>query len=158
MEELLKPIYFEDMQIGDTAVSPARTITEADIVNFACLTGDFNSLHTDAEFAKNSIAGQRIAHGMLVWSISIGLNTRTPYVMAQQKQMRAMTTTELKFRKPTLIGDTVHVVQEVVEKVDTRPGSDAAKVIFKRTVYNQRGEELIIGMVSQLVQKRGTNG
>ena len=155
MEDLIKQIYFEDIEVGYKTETPGRTITEADIVNFACLTGDFNQLHTDAEFAKNSIAGQRIAHGLLVWAIAVGLVNRSGFAMAMQKQMRAMTGCDLKFRKPTLIGDTVKVIIEVMDKIDTRPDANAAKVVFKRTVVNQNGDELIIGMVSQLVEKRG---
>ena len=62
MDSLIQQRYFEDMNIGDKDVSVGRTITEADIVNFAGISGDYNTLHTDAEFAKNSIAGQRLAH------------------------------------------------------------------------------------------------
>ena len=78
-KDLEQQIYFEDM---DKVVSVGRTITEADIVSFAGLTGDYNTLHTDAEFAKGSIAGQRLAHGMLPLTYSSGLFTRTSYNQA----------------------------------------------------------------------------
>ncbi|MCQ2401582.1 MAG: hypothetical protein MJ059_06640 [Lachnospiraceae bacterium] len=155
MEDLIRNLYFEDIEVGYKTETPGRTVTEADVVDFACLTGDFNQLHTDKEFAEKSIAGQRIAHGLLVWGIAVGLINRTAFALATQKQMRAMTGCELKFKKPTLIGDTVHVVMEVMDKIDTRPEADAAKVVFKRTVVNQKGDELIIGTVSQLIKKRG---
>ena len=105
-KDLEQQIYFEDMEIGDKVVSVGRTITEADIVSFAGLTGDYNTLHTDAEFAKGSIAGQRLAHGMLPLTYSSGLFTRTSYNQAMMAQMAALTEINWKFKKPVLIGDT----------------------------------------------------
>jgi acyl dehydratase len=69
--------YLEDFKVGDKAVSPGRTVTEADIVMFAGISGDWNELHTNAEFVKESPFGQRIAHGMLTLSIASGLGLRT---------------------------------------------------------------------------------
>ncbi len=114
-KDLEQQIYFEDMEIGDKVVSVGRTITEADIVSFAGLTGDYNTLHTDAEFAKGSIAGQRLAHGMLPLTYSSGLFTRTSYNQAMMAQMAALTEINWKFKKPVLIGDTIHVEQEVID-------------------------------------------
>lgn len=156
MEELVKKLYFEDMQVGDTAESMGRTITEADIVGFAGLSGDYNTLHTDAEFAKNSIAGQRIAHGMLPLVVSSGLYTRTAYNLAMMEQLTAMTEIRSwKFKKPVVIGDTIRVMQELVEKSDPRPDSNSGKIVFRRTVLNQRGEVIQQGEVVQLIKKRG---
>jgi acyl dehydratase len=66
--------YYEEFEIGDTHVSQGRTITEADVATFAGLSGDYNPLHTDAEFAKTTIFGERIAHGMLTVAMSTGLS------------------------------------------------------------------------------------
>ena len=79
--DLLKAIegttlYFDDLSVGDQFKTVARTIAEADIVNFAGLSGDFNALHTDAEFAATTPHGQRIAHGLLVLAIASRLATR----------------------------------------------------------------------------------
>jgi acyl dehydratase len=156
LEELVKKLYFEDMQVGDTAESMGRTITEADIVGFAGLSGDYNTLHTDAEFAKNSIAGQRIAHGMLPLVVSSGLYTRTAYNLAMMEQLTAMTEIRSwKFKKPVVIGDTIRVMQELVEKSDPRPDSNSGKIVFRRTVLNQRGEVIQQGELVQLIKKRG---
>ncbi|MBI4241201.1 MAG: acyl dehydratase, partial [Candidatus Rokubacteria bacterium] len=65
--------YFEEIQVGEEYLSPGRTVTEADIVIFAGLSGDYNVLHTDAEFMKSSIFGERIAHGLLGLGIQSGL-------------------------------------------------------------------------------------
>ncbi|MDW7673364.1 MAG: MaoC/PaaZ C-terminal domain-containing protein [Bacillota bacterium] len=68
--------YFEDINVGDVFISPGRTITEADVVNFAALSGDYNQLHTDAEHCKSNMFGQRIAHGLLGVAIAGGLKSR----------------------------------------------------------------------------------
>jgi len=69
-------LYLDDYQVGDRMISPARTVTEADIVNFAALTGDWHPLHTDAEYAAGGPFKGRIAHGMLVLSIGLSLPFR----------------------------------------------------------------------------------
>lgn len=89
--ELLEPKYFEDMKVGDKCISVGRTVTESDIVKFAGISGDYNILHTDAEYAKASIAGQRLAHGMLPLVIASDLYTRTPYGMSMTGTLTAFT-------------------------------------------------------------------
>lgn len=154
-EELLKKMYFEDMQIGDKVFSVGRTITETDIVNFAGLSGDYNTLHTDAEFAKGSIGGQRIAHGMLPYVIASGLFTRTAYNLAIMDALTAFTEIRSwKFKKPVLIGDTIHVVAELIEKEDSMPESKNGKVVFRRTVINQKDEVVQEGEWVMLYKKR----
>lgn len=72
---------FDQYAIGEKWVSRGRTVTEADLVNFAGVSGDFYALHTDAEYAKSTPFGQRVAHGMLVLSISTGLMEFTPGIV-----------------------------------------------------------------------------
>ena len=130
-------VYYEDLEEGQQIASPARTMTEADIVNFAGLSGDFNIIHTDAEFCKNTPFGQRIAHGMLGLSIASGLVARNPG--AEQHKLIAFLGMTWDFRKPVLIGDTIHVVQTVASKrVTKRPGLGV--VTYDAQVLNQRGE------------------
>ncbi|NLW79282.1 MAG: dehydratase [Ruminococcaceae bacterium] len=149
-------MYFEDIQVGDTFQTVGRTITEADIVAFAGLTGDYNLIHTNAEVAKNSIAGQRMAHGMLVMSISNGLITRSAYYMGITEAITALTSVEQhKFKKPVVIGDTIHVDVEIAEAVDARPESGSAKVVLRRSIVNQRGQVVQEGTYAILVKKRG---
>src|SRR4051795_6114631 len=64
---------FDALAIGDSFVTRGRTVTEADVVSFACLSGDMHPQHTDAAWAANSLFGERIAHGMLVASLALGL-------------------------------------------------------------------------------------
>jgi len=130
-------IYFEDLEVGREVNSPARTLTEADIVNFAGLSGDFHVLHTDAEFAKITPFGQRIAHGLLGLSIASGLVMRNPG--ASQQKLVAFLGMTWDFRHPVFIGDTIHVSQTVSSKRPTKkPGLGV--VICDIKVINQRGD------------------
>ncbi len=130
-------IFWEDVEVGAVAVSPGRTMTESDIVNFAGLSGDFNVIHTDVEFSEGTPFGKRIAHGILGLSIASGLMSRAP--MAEQHRIMAFLGMTWDFRNPIFIGDTIHVEQTVTEKRPTkRPGLGI--VISTAKVINQRGE------------------
>ena len=105
-------IYLDDISVGDVIHSSGRTITETDVVNFAGLSGDFNPLHTDEDFAiTESPFGTRIAHGMLGAAISTGL--RSPI---DDWAILAFLETTRRFVKPIPIGVTVRLEAEVVEK------------------------------------------
>ena len=120
------------MEIGARWTSGARTITEADIVNFAGISGDFYALHMDREYAAKSVFGQRIAHGMLVLSYSTGLLDLKPgYVQAFYGMDK------VRFVKPVFIGDTIHVELEVVGKKDREKGG---VVTVKNEIKNQADE------------------
>ncbi len=130
-------IYFEDLEIGHETKSPGRTMTETDILNFAGLSGDFHELHTNAEFGKQMPFGERIAHGLLGLSVATGLVTRNPG--AEQHKLMAFLGLTWDFRNPVCIGDTIHVVQTVAEKRETKkPGLGV--VVFSVQVVNQRGD------------------
>lgn len=156
--EQMNDKYFEDMQVGEKAISVGRTITEADIINFAGISGDYNVLHTDAEYAKSSIAGQRLAHGLLAMVVASGLYTRTFYGMAMTGTLTAFSEIKSwKFKKPVLIGDTIHVEMEILEKIDAKPDSASGKVVMKRTILNQRNEVIQEGEFVLLIKKRMSN-
>src|SRR5215208_379497 len=103
--------YFEDFEIGQEAITAGRTITETDIVNFASLTGDWNEIHTNAEFAAKGMFKQRIAHGALVFSIATGLSVRLGQTADTVLAFYGLD--RLRFVKPTFIGDTLQVKQRV---------------------------------------------
>ncbi|MBI2424131.1 MAG: MaoC family dehydratase N-terminal domain-containing protein [Candidatus Hydrogenedentes bacterium] len=148
-------IYFEDLPIGLEAISPARTLTEADIVNFCGLSGDFNVIHTDVETAKEGPFGQRIAHGLLGLSIASGLVARNPG--AEQHKLVAFLGMTWDFKRPIFIGDTVHVIQTVREKHDTRkPGMGV--IIFDAKVINQVGKVCQVGEWKVMYARRVENG
>ena len=105
--------FFEDFSVGEKIKTRGRTITEADIVNFAAFSGDWYPLHVDAEFAKKSLFGERIAHGMLVLSATSGLMPLTDMAIQAFYGMD-----QVRFTAPTKIGDTLHVEMEVLETKD----------------------------------------
>lgn len=132
-------IFWEDLPVGTRYVTSSRTITEGDVAAFAALTGDFNRLHVDAEYAKQSIMGQRIAHGMLVASFMAGLTSRSIVNQLMEGALFGVLENTIKYPKPTFIGDTIHVQIEVVEQRDTsNPGRGIIR--FVRKAINQRGE------------------
>ncbi len=128
-------MYFEDFKIGMKITTPARTITETDIINFAGLSGDFNALHTDAEFAKQTMFGKRIAHGLLVLSIASGLAARQGFIEGTTLAFRGL---EWRFSAPVFIGDTIHMEAEVTE-LNPIPRLGGGQVLLKATVLNQDG-------------------
>jgi len=140
---------FEDIEVGERYESPGRTITEADIVLFAGISGDYNVVHTDAELMKGSIFGERIAHGLLGLSVQSGLITRgmQPYATLAFLGVR------WKFKGPIRIGDTIRVRAEVTAKKET---SDAGRgvVTHARTIVNQRDEVVQEGEMDLLVERR----
>jgi 3-hydroxybutyryl-CoA dehydratase len=144
-------LYFEDFTLGHKSVSRTRTITEADIVNFAGLSGDFVELHMSESFAASGPFGKRIAHGLLVLSVSSGLMVQmgqtTDTVIAFYGIDR------LRFTKPTFIGDTVHVEKEVIAK--DQKGPDRGVITFNTQVLNQHGEPVVVYRDKLMVKARG---
>ncbi|RIL06513.1 dehydratase [bacterium] len=128
--------YFEEFEIGYTIVSPARTITEHDVCAFAGLSGDYNPLHTDAEFARDTPFGERIAHGMLGLSAATGLTSRLGFIDGTAMAFLGI---DWKFRRPILMGDTIHVVVNVTDKHAQRMMGGGI-VTFDVRVVNQRDE------------------
>lgn len=143
--------YFEDFEVGHEIVSPGRTITETDIVMFAGLSGDYNQLHTDAEFAKGSMFGQRIAHGLLGLAIASGLASRLGFIEGTAEAFLGLT---WKFRGPIVIGDTIHLQAKVAQKKEMRR-LGGGMVVFDLEVINQKGETIQKGQWNVLVKGKG---
>ena len=135
-------MYFEEFEEGQQIVTTSRTITETDIVNFAGLSGDYNQIHIDAEYVKNTPFKQRIAHGLLVTSIASGLAVQTGFMEGTVIAFREIS--NWKFSQTVFIGDTVHAEITVVEtKALRRLGGGA--VAAKVSVINQNGVTVITG-------------
>jgi acyl dehydratase len=142
-------LYFEDIPLGEEYTSPGRTVTEADIVIFAGLSGDYNVLHTDAEHMKSSQFGERIAHGLLVLSIQQGLLSRV--MPAWVNPLSAELT--WKFRGPVRIGDTIRAQARISGKKDASK-AQCGIVSVERRVLNQRDEVVQEGETEHLVERR----
>lgn len=138
--------YLEDFQVGDKTVTRGRTVTEADIVNFAAFSGDWYPLHTNIEFAKKTPFGERIAHGMLVLSVASGLMPLYDMAIVAFYGMD-----KVRFMAPTKIGDTIHVELEVADKQDK--GELGGVVSLKQSIKNQGGEDVAVSMVKVLIAK-----
>ncbi len=146
--------YFEDFKLGEKAVSPARTITETDIVMFAALSGDWSELHTNAEYMKQSVFGQRIAHGLLTLSIATGLALRTGG-RGTIDMLAFLGMDKVRFtNSPVFIGDTIRVEVEVIEARTSQSRPDAGILKFRNTVKNQRDEEVATWETAAMVNKK----
>ena len=145
------PMYIEDFKTGQELTTAARTVTEADVVAFAGLSGDYNSLHTDAEYAKGTQFGQRIAHGMLAFSIATGLGVRTGVL--DGTVLAFLGIEDWKFLKPVFIGDTIRLRWTVTEaRLSSKPGSGVLK--RRMEILNQRNEVVQTGTTAALVKSR----
>lgn len=128
--------YFEEFEIGQSWVSPARTIAEADLVMFSGMTGDFNPIHTDEEFAKRTQFGGRILHGPAAFAIATGLESRLGLKEGTAIAFLGMT---WDLKAPVKIGDTIRVHQRVASKRQTK-NPHRGIVNFWVQIVNQRGE------------------
>lgn len=140
-------LYFEDLKVGDRWRSRARTITETDVVCFAGLTGDYDPLHMDHEFVKQSPFGRPIAHGLLGLSFVAGLGSHFPMVQT----VAFVAVRNWEFLRPAFIGDTVHAVNEVAELKDA--GRRRGTVMWKRQLVNYKGEVVQQGIFETLVAR-----
>lgn len=143
-------LYFEEFEEGLTIQTRGRTITEADIVNFAGLSGDYNPMHTNAEYAKSTQFGQRVAHGLLGLSIASGLAYQMGFL---EGTVIAFTGMEWKFRAPIFIGDTVHVVVRVTKRREMR-AAGGGFVTFELQILKQDGTVTQKGDWTVLVASR----
>ncbi len=139
-EHLNRRLYFDDLATGQHWTSPRRTVTEADVVQFAGLSGDYNALHTDAVFAAAHPFGRRAAHGMLTLAIASGLTTRMPVYRLMDGQRLALTELKCRWRKPVFIGDTLYVQLRIGEKTLSQKRPGTGRVCMHRIIKNQNDE------------------
>ena len=119
---------FDSLEVGDSFVTRGRTVTEADVVSFACLTGDMHPQHTDREWASSSLFGERVAHGMLVASFALGMLPFDPERVIALRRVR-----DAVFKRPVCLGDTIHMAGRV-DRLDAATGMVGVRL----DVINQR--------------------
>ncbi len=142
-------LYFDDLEIGNEWTSAGRTVTEADIVNFAGFSGDFNPIHIDHEFCKTTPFRRPIAHGFGVFSIASGLGVMSPLV----RTMALLRVNMWSFNLPVFAGDTIRTLSRVKEKT-IRGRGRRGEVVWYRAVINQDGKIVQEGEVVTLVECR----
>ncbi len=142
-------LYFDDLEIGQEWTSGGRTITEADIVNFAGFSGDFNPIHMDHEFAKGTPFRRPIAHGFGVFCIASGLGVMTPPV----RTLALLRVRDWRFQLPVFAGDTLKCKSRVAEKT-IRGRGKRGEVMWHRSILNQDGKTVQEGEVSTLIECR----
>ncbi|WP_164102347.1 MaoC/PaaZ C-terminal domain-containing protein [Candidatus Laterigemmans baculatus] len=146
---MAETLHFEDLQVGQRWLSPARTITADDVTDFAELTGDHTPLHaSNAAGESSSPFGRPVAHGLLGLSVLAGLSSEHPRVQT----LALVSLGNWEFRRPLYFGDTVHVETEIV---DLEPhGRRAGRVTWHRRLISAAGQILQEGSLVTLVAAR----
>jgi 3-hydroxybutyryl-CoA dehydratase len=144
-------LYFEDFEVGQSITSVGRTVTETDVVAFAALSGDWNPMHTDAEYAAGHPFGQRVAHGLLCMSIASGLVMRLGFLEETALAFREIGA--WKFSLPVFIGDTIRVRATVTALKPVRR-LGGGSVTLKVEIVNQDDKVVQRGTWGALVKRR----
>ncbi|MBI3410405.1 MAG: MaoC family dehydratase N-terminal domain-containing protein [Planctomycetes bacterium] len=142
-------LFFDDVEVGQEWPSLGRTVTEADIVNFAGLSGDFNLIHMNHEFTKTTLFRRPVAHGLLVWAMASGLSSTAP----PMRTLAFMSIRNWQFREPVFIGDTVRVVSKVLEKEERARGKRGV-ITWGRQILNQNDKVVQEGITLTMVEGR----
>jgi acyl dehydratase len=127
-------LYFEEFEVGQSITSVGRAVTEADVVGFAALTGDWTAIHTDAVYAARHPFGQRVAHGLLGLSIASALAARLGFIEGTVLALREIR--DWKFSLPIYLGDTIHI-RATVHETRPMPRLGGGLVSFKVEIINQ---------------------
>jgi len=154
MTDSVKGKYWEDFEIGMRFITRSRTVTEADIVNFAGISGDWNPLHVDLEHARKGPFGERIAHGMLGLTIASGLMQSLELYPDTLVAFLGLT---WRFRAPIKIGDTIRVEQVIAEKRETK-NPERGILTLATKVLNQRDEVVQEGDRQVMLLRRPSRG
>lgn len=148
-----KPAYFEDLQVGVSFPTARRTVTEADVVSFAGVSGDFNALHTDEIAASETVFGSRIAHGALILSIATGLRQQTGVFTGTHRGLLEIRS--WKFIAPVRPGDTIDALTTITDLRRTSKG-DRGVVVQHVDVRNQHGDTVQTGDLITLIATRSS--
>ncbi len=147
-------MYLEDLHAGDVFDTPARTVTAEDVRKFAEITGDFNPVHLDPEFARATPFGRPIAHGLLTVSLALGLWSTEG--ITRDSLLALVSLEEMKFRKPIYPGDTLRLHTEVLEVKSLRSRPDAGLVVYRDQVRDNNQEVVVEFRRTVLLKKRFT--
>lgn len=143
--------YFEDFKVGEVLETGRRTVTSTDIVNFACLSGDFNDVHCNHEYARNTSFGEPIAHAPLVFAVAAGLNYASG--VNDGTLLAVLGIDKWRMKVAVKHGDTIFV-RSVVKSVAETSREDRGVVTFERSFVNQRGEAVQEMEIAILYKRR----
>ena len=149
MSQELTRLYYEDLNVGDEHLSTGRTVTETDVISFAGLSGDFNNMHIDEEFAKKTVFGTRVAHGLCVLSIASGLW----FTMPRLATVAFMGLEDWRFSGAVKFGDTIRITRKLAEKKEHKRPS-MGLLTFEVNVHNQNEEIVQKGKWVILVERK----
>ena len=148
-----REIYFDDLNVDDEFTSMARTITEADLVNFGALIGWYDPLHCDAVYAETTMFKKRVASGLLGLALSNGLCRGCISTSEGRAANMAFMNVDWSFKKPIYIGDTIHIRQRVYEKKEIKK-PDRGIIVLDVAVVNQKGEVVQEGKKTYMLRRR----
>lgn len=146
-------LYFEEIEPGSTMISPGRTVTETDIVNFCGLSGDFNQLHSNEVFARESRFGKRIGHGLLGLAMATGLSSRLGFM---EGTAQALLNVDWKFKAPLYVGDTIHIEVTTRHKREVKRLGGGV-ITFDVRIVNQDGLTVQEGQWALLMKSLPTD-
>jgi acyl dehydratase len=146
-------VFLEDLEPGRRFRSPRRTVTEADVVSFAGITGDYAMIHTDEEYCRRTEFGTRIAHGLLGLSLVEGFKRRVTRYAGSGDTMTPLGLT-WSFRKPIVPGDTLEVCWVIKATYPCRTGAEGGWVVEEVQLLNQRAEVVQEGQQMQAILRR----
>ena len=133
----MSSLYYDEFNVGDEFVSATRTVTETDVILFASMTGDNNLIHVDEHYAKKSIFGTRIAHGLLGLSLGMGLFQRLSIMV--DSGIAYLSINNCNFKAAIKIGDTIHSKVTIIDKNMTKK-PDRGIITFTLSIFNQDNE------------------
>lgn len=144
---------FDELQVGDSFESAARTVTQAEVTLFAGVSGDFNPIHTDHVHSADGPFRQPIAHGLLVLSIASGLGIQAP----KTNTVAFLSIENWEFLKPVFFGDTIHV-RNTVAALEPRSRGRRGIVTWTKSVINQKGQIVQQGTTKIMIKSKNVEG
>lgn len=143
--------YFEEFAVGDSFVTPPRTLSESDIARFATLTGDHNPIHMDEAFASATEFGGRIAHGPMLIGMAFGLLGRLDLIDGTALALKDLS---WAFEAPLMAGDTIHVHASVLETRPSRRRNDRGSIRLRIGIMTGAGDVAQAGEAHIIVMRR----
>jgi 3-hydroxybutyryl-CoA dehydratase len=150
---------FDDYKTGEKGITVPRTVSETDIINFACITGDYSRLHMDRHHAAQTMFKDRIAHGLLGASLATGmLSLDAPHIMGRGSTKAYFSGFEIDYRQVIKVGDTIKTKWQMVEKYDDPRNNKFGVVKTAFYIINQNDDSVYDGSVTITIEKEKTTG